>query len=197
VRQSIQIKILFIAFITLACLSIVLSSILKRRPQRQISSFATDLTKKIDGSSFIGANFIDFSLEDLNGRVYSLDEIDASIRIIISFKTDDCASCLAEYRFWSKISSTFPPDEIFIIGISSSSIENIFSFSKSRRLNFPILHDPLHIVSDSMGFRFSPLRITLNRENKILDVSLPSGEFAKQKKYLSNLTNWKDGSNER
>lgn len=56
-----------------------------------------------DGTSSIGSTFIDFTMNDLKGNIFSLSKNIALIKIIIIFNTDDCAGCLEEYRLWKKM----------------------------------------------------------------------------------------------
>ncbi|MEW6455581.1 MAG: redoxin domain-containing protein [Acidobacteriota bacterium] len=141
-------------------------------------------TKKLNGESFIGDTFIDFTLEDLHGQIWRLNNSKALLKVIIIFNLDNCPSCLQEYILWKKIDRIFGDNEVFILGISNSpDISGLLTFIKNRGIKFPILIDPSDSIRQKMEFKHSPLRITLDSKNKIIDVSIPSSEYSKQKNY--------------
>lgn len=153
-------------------------------------------TEKYDGSSYIGDTFVDFSLDDVNGKIWQLDGIHSSIKVIVLFRLDSCPPCLHEYILWNKIYKTFKPNEVFILGIANSSdISGVHSFMIERDIHFPILLDPRDFIKQTMGLKLSILRITLNDENKIIDVSVPNSQYKMHENYLKNIAIWLNQKN--
>jgi len=148
-----------------------------------------DPSIQADGRTFIETPFIDFTLDDIYGKAWSLHDDKAKMKIIILFNTDDCAGCLEEYRLWKKIDEIYADDLVSIVGINNDkSKNNLNSFIKTREIRFLVLHDPDNIIKKSMGFRFSPLRIILNDKNRIIDVEKSGGSLTKQKEILSYIS---------
>ena len=152
---------------------------------RQSSSFLTDPSIQASGRSFIGIRFMDFILNDTRGNPYSLEEDKAQLKIIILFNTGDCAGCLAEYRFWKRIYDGYPPDKVSITGISNDTdIGALISFLSERDIRFRVLHDSGNTIRNGMGLRFSPLRIMLDRDDKILAIERTGADIVKQRQLL-------------
>ena len=113
--------------------------------------------------------------------------------MIILFTLDDCDHCYQEHILWNKIDESFNDEEIFIVGIAASTdLSGLKSFTEDRKINFPILIDSSDLVKLSLGFRHSPLRITVNSTNKIIDVAVTTQEYERQKHFLNNLQLWLD-----
>jgi thiol-disulfide isomerase/thioredoxin len=145
-----------------------------------------DVSIQADGRTFIGTPFIDFTLEDMSGHPYSLYKDKAKLKIIILFNTEDCAGCLDEYRLWKKIYEIYSDNIVSVVGINNDKdINSLMSFIKTREIRFPVLHDPEGFIKKSMRLRFSPLRITLDSNNKIIDIEKTGSNRAKQLEILS------------
>lgn len=124
-----------------------------------------------DGNSIIGTNFYNFNLTDLDGNPYQLDSLNSLFKMIIMFDIKDCVLCFGERIMWKKIFETYPPDRILILGICTSREKQaIKNFVDNKEMKFPILWDPERKIKTNMFFRHSPLRILLDKENKILDI---------------------------
>ncbi|MCP2604706.1 TlpA family protein disulfide reductase [Candidatus Aminicenantes bacterium AH-873-B07] len=138
--------------------------------------------------SMKGRVFIDFTLEDLSGKIIKLHDIKALFKVIIIFSPLDCPRCLYEYPLWKKIDESYPDNIITIIGIArTANREELISFVKKKNFSFPILYDPHDKVREEMGLRFSPLRILLDQKNRIIKITRPNAELIKQKITLVNL----------
>ncbi len=132
----------------------------------------TDPSLRSDGKSLLGEKFIEFSMETIDGEFYIFSNDKAICKVIIFFNTKDCAGCLNEYRLWKTIHNKFSTEKARVIGICNDiSINDIIAFIKPREIGFKIIHDPGNKVRRSMGFRFSPLRIILNKHNDIISVA--------------------------
>jgi len=140
------------------------------------------------GQTYLGTPFIDFILPDLSGTLQRLSDIKATIKIIVLFNTSDCAGCLEEYRFWKRVDAFFPDDLVKVIAIANDKEMNeIRSFIEERELRFQVLSDPDNFIRRSMGFRYSPLRITVDRTNIINDIAVTGMNLSQQDAFLSYL----------
>lgn len=137
----------------------------------QITRLMRDPSLKPDGTSLIGSRFIDFELPDLNGKLYRLEAIRASSKLIVVFSASDCELCFNERLLWSKLYEVYPRDRLAIIGICSTKEKaEIEEFVRDKEIRFPVLRDPMQTVKNGMGFRVSPLRVILDKDNLIRNI---------------------------
>jgi len=151
----------------------------------------SDPSIQANGKSFIGTAFMDINLSDINGQQYTLHLDNAALKVIILFNTTDCPGCLDEYRLWKHVYTTFPHDKVSVIGICNDiNPDSIFSFTRQREIDFPVLLDPDNKVRNAMGLRYSPLRIILDRHNVILQIARSGLDRGDQKaliRYLEDI----------
>jgi len=151
----------------------------------------SEVNQRAQMAQFKESPFINFSLPDLHGNTWTLENIKAKIKIIVLFSANDCATCLQEYILWKKINNVFNISDIQIIGINHDpKINSLINFKEDRKIEFPILHDPEDIIRKTLGWQNSPLRITLNENNEILEVEKSGSNLESQKTYLKQLKNW-------
>lgn len=157
-----------------------------------------DANQQEKNSLVKGNPFFNFSLPDLKGNVWALTDLTADIRILVLFSSKDCSTCLQEYILWNKIYDTYQQNKIQILGINHDpDIYSPINFVENRKMMFPILHDPNDNVRKSMGLNQSPLRVTLNNVNKIIEIEKADSNLIEQKTYLRQLKTWlfeKEGS---
>lgn len=140
-----------------------------------------------NGTSFIGSPFYNFILEDINGHTWRLQEIQSTLKVIILFSTYDCSQCLLEYRLWKEIDNHYKDNDVMVFGISHDNLGDILSFVEEKEIYFPVLHDVDSIVIKEMGFKFSPLRVILDRNNRIVDVARTDSGLKEQKEVLKKI----------
>lgn len=152
-----------------------------------------DVSKRRDGSSYIGEPLVWFSLRDQSGQKRELLKKESLLKVIVLFSTKDCGVCLQEYLLWKKIHEGYPSDRILIMGIShDTEKESIISFVESKGIRFPVLLDFKDIVRTKMDLVNSPLRLILDENNNILNIEVPSAELDMQKNVLSRLDEYLD-----
>jgi len=157
----------------------------------ELLSAMGDVTKRADGSSYIGEPFHSFSLRDLEGREWELEKLGGLLKVIILFSLSDCASCLQEYTLWKKIYEYYHLNKLQIVGIShNSDPHELLSFIQAKEIKFLVLNDPGDTVRGAMGFRRSPLRVVTDANNRILDIASPDAELRKQKEVLNMLNSF-------
>ena len=151
----------------------------------------SDANQKSNNALLKGVPFFCFSLPDSEGSIWKLSDIQANIKVFILFSEKDCSTCLQEYILWKKINNTYDKSEVQILGISHDlEINSLVNFKEKRRIEFPILHDPKDIVRKNMGLLNSPLRVTLNKFNEIIEIEKSDSNLDGQKRYLKQLKNW-------
>jgi hypothetical protein len=75
-----------------------------------------------------------------------------------------------------------------VLGIShQDELSAVNLFRSAKEIQFPILIDKQNVLRKDMGFRVSPLRINLDENDKIIDISRPDAEIKKQKEFLKFL----------
>lgn len=143
-----------------------------------------------DGSSLVGNGFVDFRFVDIENQDKSELYSTAAFKLAILFKLEDCASCLHEYRLWSKIYQAYPSALLFVFGVCSSPDRDaIKEFIKERRIDFPIIWDPDNDIARRMKARSSPLKYFLNKERKIVSVRGPLASIIEQEQYSELIDN--------
>jgi peroxiredoxin len=159
----------------------------------QYLKLISDPSVKTDGTTLIGTQFYNFNLKDLDGTSYRLSSIDSLFKIIIIFSIDDCASCLNEYRLWSKMHEKFPANILTVFAICTSREKQaVKSFKKNRKIEFPILLDPERKVKSNMKFRVSPLRILLDQKNDIIEIERTLTTTEHQQYFIEKLDSMVD-----
>jgi peroxiredoxin len=113
---------------------------------------------------------IDFTLEDISGKVWRLGDIRATIKILVVFSTQDCGRCLEDYRIYNAIVRNYPAELVAVLSISSDPTGLLSTFAVQKKLKYPILHDPGSIVESHLEIRTSPLLLLLGKTNRVLDV---------------------------
>lgn len=148
----------------------------------QINRMMQDPSLKSDGTSLIGSRFIEFELPNLSGGIQRLELIRSELKLIVVFSVNDCELCFNERLLWSKLTDLYPPDRLAIIGICSAKEEKVAKeFVNNKAIKFPVLWDPMNIVKNGMGFRMSPLRIILDKDNKIINIEQTQTSLEAQK----------------
>ena len=121
----------------------------------------------------IGEIAEDFVLEDQSGNTFKLYD-NLSLKILLIFYPKDntpvCTRQLSDYKVNKEI---FDKLGINLVGINTGSVESHNSFSRSCNLNFPVLSDPLKVVSrkyKALNFLGSNKRrlILIGTDKKIL-----------------------------
>ena len=161
----------------------------KRQFHRDLSRFYHKMqTQKTAYESLNGKVVKDFELPDLTGTPWMLNKDSSDLKVLILFNVNDCSSCLLEHTLWQKIHEKFSLKNVLVLGIShTKNIEDLLYFVEERNINFTVLHDPDESVLKNLGITTSPLRILLNRENKILEIERPDPDLRRQKKTLASI----------
>lgn len=148
-----------------------------------------------DGKPLIGRTFLNFKLEDINGGKWELYKIKAKIKIVIFFGVFDCSKCLLEYRLWNDIYSRYPEEEVFIFGVGYAPNKNaIFNFVNDKQIKFPVLFDPQNFVKKKMGIVSSPLRISINNRNQVIDIVKPNDSIENYTNTFDRIDLWLSSS---
>ncbi len=84
-----------------------------------------------------------FTLNDQNGKLFSIDDLIGKKNIVIYFyPKDETSICTAEAEGFRDASTRFEGVDATIIGISSDSVNSHKNFAKNHKLPFILLSDP-------------------------------------------------------
>jgi peroxiredoxin len=97
----------------------------------------------------IGSVIIDFKLEAVDGKIYSLDSFVSKSVLVIIFMCNHCPYIQAVVGRFVKLQSKYKDKGVQLIGINPNDVEsypddsfnNMKIFSKKRNINFPYLID--------------------------------------------------------
>jgi peroxiredoxin len=190
-RPFLRITTVFLILVMLIIIRTELVKIIKNKQQfyRDLSKFFQKRqSKKTTYASLNGKVFKKFELPDLTGTPWNLNKDKSDLKVLILFNVNDCNSCLLEHTLWQKIHEKFSHENVLVLGIShTKDIEDLLFFVEERNISFTVLHDPDKNVMKNLGINTSPLRILLNRDNKILEIERPDPDLALQKKTLASI----------
>lgn len=113
----------------------------------------------------------DFTLPDVNGKKYSLNDFKNSTAIVIIFVSTRCPVSNDYNSRMEKIYQDYKDKGITVIGINSNKEENeeeIKKHAKKNNLNFLILKDRGNKVADMFEASFTPEVFVLNSNFELL-----------------------------
>ena len=124
----------------------------------QISSISTH-------ASSIGDNAPLFSLRDIHGRAWPLDDLKGKV-VFINFWATWCTPCRKELPMLNELQKKSKDVVVLAVNIDKKR-SNVESFLKGYSLNIPILLDPDGRVVASYGARAMPASFILDRDGKV------------------------------
>ena len=92
-----------------------------------------------------------FSLEDMNGTCYRLDDFDSDYLVIFFYPRDSTPGCTIEASNFSKALNSFKRLSTEIVGISGGDQSSKLKFCKKHRLKVLLLSDTDFKVSKKFG----------------------------------------------
>ena len=94
----------------------------------------------------------DFSLESDDGKSYSLGQFKGKEEVLLYFyPKDDTPGCTKEACSFRDHFPRFTKKGVQILGVSTDDLDSHSKFRSKYNLNFPLLSDPDHKVSDEYG----------------------------------------------
>ena len=99
-----------------------------------------------------GASAPDFHLKSDDGNSYSLSQFKGKKEVVLYFyPRDDTSGCTKEACSFRDTSPHFTKKGVQILGVSTDDLDSHAKFRTKYELNFPLLSDPEHKVSDEYG----------------------------------------------
>jgi thioredoxin-dependent peroxiredoxin len=99
-----------------------------------------------------GANAPDFELGSDDGKTYSLSQFRGEREVVLYFyPKDDTPGCTKEACSFRDTFPDFSRKDVQILGVSSDDLDSHSKFRTKYSLNFPLLSDPDHKVSQQYG----------------------------------------------
>jgi peroxiredoxin Q/BCP len=94
----------------------------------------------------------DFKLKSDDGKTYSLSQFRGKKEVVLYFyPKDDTPGCTKEACSFRDNTSKFTGKDVQILGVSLDDLDSHSKFRAKYSLNFPLLSDPDHKVSDAYG----------------------------------------------
>ncbi len=128
----------------------------------------------------IGDKSKNFTLKDLNGRVYKLSDFKGKV-VFLNFFATWCPPCRAEIPSIIKMRNILKNKNNFVviaISIDRTDTQNLVDFSKQNGINFLILHDKTGAVANEYGVYSIPATFIINKEGIIVKYELGYRDWA-------------------
>ncbi len=99
-----------------------------------------------------GSTAPDFELKSDDGRTYSLSQFRGKKDVVLYFyPKDDTPGCTKEACSFRDSFSRFSGKNVQVLGVSLDDLDSHTKFRTKYDLNFPLLSDPSHKVSEAYG----------------------------------------------
>ena len=94
----------------------------------------------------------DFSLKANDGKSYSLSQYRGKNEVVLYFyPKDDTPGCTKEACSFRDEMATFKKKGVVVLGVSLDDLDSHTKFQEKYNLNFPLLSDTDHVISDTYG----------------------------------------------
>ena len=94
----------------------------------------------------------DFSLKSNDGKSYSLSQYRGKNEVVLYFyPKDDTPGCTKEACSFRDEMATFKKKGVVVLGVSLDDLDSHTKFQEKYNLNFPLLSDTDHVISDTYG----------------------------------------------
>ena len=122
-----------------------------------------DKGEKVDANS----SSYNFTLPNVDGKEYSLNDIKGSKPIVLAFYASWCPTCQVSAPLLSQMSENYKND-VTIWGIDSKeSGENVKTFIKEHDIKHPVLVDEKGFVALDYGVGYNSFFVLLNKDGTV------------------------------
>jgi peroxiredoxin Q/BCP len=97
----------------------------------------------------VGNLFPEFTLQDQDGRIHTLESLKGSPTIVYFYPKDDTSGCTTEACEFRDLMPRFAGAKV--IGVSPDSVQSHKKFADKHGLNFPLLADTDTALSQAAG----------------------------------------------
>jgi len=110
-----------------------------------------------------------FSLEGIDGKIYSLEEERKSKLILAAFYKKACPVCQLTFPFLERIRKAYAGTSFEILGIAQDEAHEAEEFASEYQLSFPIIVDEEpYKISSAYGLTNVPSTFLINHDGRIL-----------------------------
>jgi peroxiredoxin len=128
-------------------------------------------------------NSANFTLTDLNGKSWTLQELKGKV-VLLNFWATWCPPCRKEMPDLEALYTRFEPQGFVILGISDDDPDKVRAFVQKQGTTYPVLLDPGSKVNQLLHINGIPKTFVYDREGKIVAQSI---DMRTQKQFLEML----------
>jgi peroxiredoxin len=121
----------------------------------------------------------DFTLEDLNGKSWTLNELRGKV-VLLNFWATWCPPCRKEMPDLQALHDRFADEGLVILGVSDEKAETVRKFLAEQKYTYPMLLDPGRTVSKQFEVDGIPKTFVFDRDGNLAAQSMDmrtAGEF--------------------
>ena len=125
-----------------------------------------------------GQRFIDFNLQNQDGKTVSLDDFKGQWLVVYVYPKDDTPGCTIQGKSFTASKQDFDDANIAVVGVSEDDVASHESFCKKYGFTIDLLADPEHMFLEASGVGQSEYKGTMywNRTSFVID---PEGKLRK------------------
>jgi peroxiredoxin len=109
----------------------------------------------------------DFSVSDLNGKVYHLKDLKGKV-VVLNFWFTHCVGCIAEMPELNQLHQKYLTDSsVVFLAITFDDLSKVQDFLKTHAFSYPIAYDQGDVIKQ-YGLSTYPFSMVVDKENKIV-----------------------------
>jgi len=136
----------------------------------------------------IGKTIEDYELISMDGQVFNSHNINKPFTLLVFFDTRDCSKCLSDAILWKKVYKEFSSFVEVILIFVPRSVNEIQKTLKQKSLKMPYIVD-YKLEWFSKYNIITPLRVLLDKNNKVIHIGKPDGMLESQNAFINLLLN--------
>jgi peroxiredoxin len=116
-------------------------------------------------------NSVNFTLSDLNGRPWTLQDLKGKV-VLLNFWATWCPPCRKEMPDLESLYKQFQAQGLLVLGVSDDDPEKVREFVQRQGTTYPVLLDPGSRVNHLLQIEGIPKTFVFDREGKIVSQSI-------------------------
>jgi peroxiredoxin len=109
---------------------------------------------------------VDFTLPDLQGKTWSMNELRGKI-VLVNFWATWCPPCRSEMPDLQKLYTKYKDQGLVVLSISDEDMDKVSAYVKENGYTYPILLDAGRKVNEMFGIQGIPKSFVYDREGKL------------------------------